>query len=178
MVIDILRSALIGVSADKAKEIIEEFFRNDKIIINVAAWEHKYNYLVLKFNIWNDRKSVPITSIYLKDNNKKYFPLEEPILSSEQFIFLDPSFLERSLSEYEHYYSQPFLIDENPKSYSVVFFIPDIQKLDFTELVIKNNKEKIFKINELISDSPTIKEYVENRGHCIEEYYQIEDIDL
>lgn len=172
---EILKTALAGVSANKIQQIIEEFFDNDKIIISITAWEHKYNYLVLKFNIWNDRKKNSITSIFLDDKvaNKIYYPKEYPISPTGNFILLDPSFLEKYLSEYNHYYSQAFLLDEEPKSLSLVFFIPEVENIKSLELVVKTNKTQRFNIGELIAETPTIKEYIEARGHNIEKHLEI-----
>ena len=55
----------------------------------------------------------------------------------------------------------------------MVFFIPEVENIKSLELVVKTNKIQRFNIGELIAETPTIKEYVEARGHNIEKHLEI-----
>lgn len=171
-----LLSALSGVGISKAVEIIEEFMKNDKFIISPTAWEHKENFFVLKFNIWNDRKTSVITAIELDNtvSNEIYVPNEYPIQPTGKFIFVDPSYMETSLKEYEHYNSQALSIGEEAQSISVVFRLPNELKLENINIIFKSaQKIQSYNLKELLIEIPTICEYVTKRGHDPQKIYDM-----
>ena len=171
-----LLNTLTSAGISKAVEIIEEFMENDKFIISPTAWEHKENFFVLKFNIWNDRKTSVITAIELDNalNKEIIVPSEYPIYPTGKFIFVDPSFMETSLQKYEHYNSQALSIGEEPQSISVVFRLPDEVKLENTNIIFKSaQKVQTYNLKELLAEIPTICEYVTKRGHSPQKHYEI-----
>lgn len=163
------------VAIDKISEAISEYLENDKFILSLTAWEYKKQLLVLKFNLWNDRKSSVITNIQLENIvEKTIFECSNyPINPRGELLLLDPSIHDESLKEYEHYYSQAIQITEAPKSLSVVFRIDKDIDLKFLELILKsNNKIQRFNIKELIKEVPTICEYVKKKGFDPQELYE------
>ena len=163
------------VAIDKISEAISEYLENDKFILNLTAWEYKKQLLVLKFNLWNDRKSSVITNIQLENIvEKTIFECSNyPINPRGELLLLDPSIHDESLKEYEHYYSQAIQITEAPKSLSIVFRIDKDIDLKFLELILKsNNKIQRFNIKELIKEIPTICEYVKKKGFDPQELYE------
>lgn len=163
------------VAIDKISEAISEYLENDKFILSLTAWEYKKQLLVLKFNLWNDRKSSVITNIQLKNIvEKTIFECSNyPINPRGELLLLDPSIHDESLKEYEHYYSQAIQITEAPKSLSIVFRIDKDIDLKFLELILKsNNKIQRFNIKELIKEVPTICEYVKKKGFDPQELYE------
>lgn len=163
------------VAIDKISEAISEYLENDKFILSLTAWEYKKQLLVLKFNLWNDRKSSVITNIQLENIvEKTIFECSNyPINPRGELLLLDPSIHDESLKEYEHYYSQAIQITEAPKSLSIVFRIDKDIDLKFLELILKsNNKIQRFNIKELIKEIPTICEYVKKKGFDPQELYE------
>lgn len=163
------------VAIDKISEAISEYLENDKFILSLTAWEYKKQLLVLKFNLWNDRKSSVITNIQLENIvEKTIFECSNyPINPRGELLLLDPSIHDESLKEYEHYYSQAIQITEAPKSLSIVFRIDKDIDLKFLELILKsNNKIQRFNIKELIKEVPTICEYVKKKGFDPQELYE------
>lgn len=163
------------VAIDKISEAISEYLENDKFILSLTAWEYKKQLLVLKFNLWNDRKSSVITNIQLENIvEKTIFECSNyPINPKGELLLLDPSIHDESLKEYEHYYSQAIQITEAPKSLSIVFRINKDIDLKFLELILKsNNKIQRFNIKELIKEVPTICEYVKKKGFDPQELYE------
>ena len=163
------------VAIDKISEAISEYLENDKFILSLTAWEYKKQLLVLKFNLWNDRKSSVITNIQLENIvEKTIFECSNyPINPKGELLLLDPSIHDESLKEYEHYYSQAIQITEAPKSLSIVFRINKDIDLKFLELILKsNNKIQRFNIKELIKEIPTICEYVKKKGFDPQELYE------
>lgn len=173
-----LLNTLSGVGISKAVEIVEEFMKNDKFIINPTAWEHRENFFVLKFNIWNDRKTSVITAIELDDtvNKEIIVPSEYPIYPTGKFIFVDPSYMETSLQKYEHYNSQVLSIGEEPQSISIVFRLSNEVKLENTNIIFKSaQKIQTYNLKDLLIEIPTICEYVIKRGHDPQKHYEILD---
>lgn len=163
------------VAIDKIAEAISEYLENDKFILSLTAWEYKKQLLVLKFNLWNDRKSSVITNIQLENIvEKTIFECSNyPINPRGELLLLDPSIHDESLKEYEHYYSQAIQITEAPKSLSIVFRIDKDIDLKFLELILKsNNKIQRFNIKELIKEVPTICEYVKKKGFDPQKLYE------
>lgn len=163
------------VAIDKISEAISEYLENDKFILSLTAWEYKKQLLVLKFNLWNDRKSSVITNIQLENIvEKTIFECSNyPINPRGELLLLDPSIHDESLKGYEHYYSQAIQITEAPKSLSIVFRIDKDIDLKFLELILKsNNKIQRFNIKELIKEVPTICEYVKKKGFDPQELYE------
>lgn len=163
------------VASDKISEAISEYLENDKFILSLTAWEYKKQLLVLKFNLWNDRKSSVITNIQLENIvEKTIFECSNyPINPRGELLLLDPSIYDESLKEYEHYYSQAIQITEAPKSLSIIFRIDKDIDLKFLELILKsNNKIQRFNVKELIKEVPTICEYVKKKGFDPQELYE------
>lgn len=180
--INILGSVADVLSSQLLSQALEKFLGDNKIKINLVAWEAKEDFIILKLDIWSDRTTLPVTSIELEDtvNHRVHyfsdFDFSEYANSYLEYLRIDPSSKCSKLSKYNHYTGETFVVSpEKIENFSVVFNKNiDTNNLKNYSLNIKSgNSSWRFNLKELTLEIPTISDYVKLRGIDIEKLLEV-----
>jgi hypothetical protein len=166
-----LTSALLQLGTAQASKLIDDYVNSNKLEYSCTAWEYqdKNSLLILKINLWFDKASGVLSSVYLDDKvqNKYIYTSDRELTGfyNEHQVPMDLSKQISVLCNFEHYIEKIMSISlENPKALSFVFRNVSNNFKDF-DLVFKLGKKiQLISLKQLIEEVPTILEFAEQRG--------------
>lgn len=161
---------LSGADSDVLKAAILAYFDLNTVLVDVIAWEHSKNFLVLKVNIWSDKKPTIATSITLENIIENTITYISPVNTTDingfpSNLFRDASSLEVRLRDIPKYSEASFGVSPNSSvELSLPFRIEaSVPRSSLLLRVHSGSQSFSFKIEDLISEKPTIQDYVKFR---------------
>ena len=169
---NILTDALLTLGSAKAGKLIDDYINSNKLEFFCVAWDYQEadSLLILKINLWFDKASGVLSSVYLSDRvENKYIYSTDDYFTGFLNEFQMPKDLSLEISvlcNFDHYIEKIMNISlEDPKALSFVFkgVSKNFRELD---LVFKLGKKlQTIKLSQLIEEVPTIIQFAEQRGH-------------
>lgn len=170
-----------GLSEIGISKLMENFLKNNKLIISPVNWFQCKNFSIIRLNLWFDRTFGVIDKIYLDSyQNEILFPLtkmtSQNIKNDFRLWELNAGNSMNFFEDFIDYFNEAISISpEAPTSITLIFRTnkTDLKKCN---LILKSDK-KTFKypLTDLLAEIPTTLEYASQRGVDINSLKEISD---